>query len=87
MKNKINEIPRRNRLDMNNSAEKLIYEAMCEVEELGADKKLTEAVMLLAKAKNCVADYVDKVDKPKPEETGAEFYCPECGRSVYSCRC
>jgi len=55
------EIPRRNRLDLNTPAEKAIYEAIQEVEELGADVKLTEAVTLLVKAKDMVADYVDKL--------------------------
>lgn len=54
-----NEIPRRNRLDLNTPAEKAIYDAMREVEKLPADVKLTEAVMLLAKAKDLVSDFVD----------------------------
>lgn len=54
-----NEIPRRNRLDLNTSAEKYIYDAMQEVEKLPADAKLTEAVTLLAKAKDLVSDFVD----------------------------
>jgi hypothetical protein len=29
----------------------------------------------------------NKTKEQKLTETGAEFYCPECGRSVYSCRC
>ena len=54
-----NEIPRRNRLDLNVPAEKAIYDAMQEVEKLPADVKLTEAVNLLAKAKDLVSDFVD----------------------------
>lgn len=54
-----NEIPRRNRLDLNVPAEKAIYDAMQEVEKLPADVKLTEAVTLLAKAKDLVSDFVD----------------------------
>lgn len=54
-----NEIPRRNRLDLNTPAEKAIYDAMQEVEKLPADVKLTEAVTLLAKAKDLVSDFVD----------------------------
>lgn len=53
------ETPRRNRLDLYTPAEKAIHDAMQEVEKAGADVKLTEAVMLLQKAKDCVADYVD----------------------------
>lgn len=54
-----NEIPRRNRLDLNVPAEKAIYDAMQEVEKLPADVKLTEAITLLAKAKDLVSDFVD----------------------------
>jgi hypothetical protein len=54
-----NEIPRRNRLDLNVPAEKAIYDAMQEVEKLPADVKLTEAVTLLGKAKDLVSDFVD----------------------------
>lgn len=53
------EAPRRNRLDLNTPAEKAIYNAMQEVEKVGADVKLTEAVTLLSKARDLVADYVD----------------------------
>ena len=54
-----NEIPRRSRIDLNTPAEKAIYDAMQEVEKLPADVKLTEAVALLAKAKDLVSDFVD----------------------------
>lgn len=54
-----NEIPRRSRLDLNTPAEKAIYDAMQEVEKLPSDVKLTEAVTLLAKAKDLVSDFVD----------------------------
>ncbi len=55
-----NEIPRRIILDQNTPAELAIYNAMQVVEELGADVKLTDAIILLDKAKNLVADYVDE---------------------------
>lgn len=54
-----NEIPRRNRLDLNTPAEIAIYNAMQEVEKVGADVRLTEVVTLLAKAKNILSNYVD----------------------------
>lgn len=54
-----NEIPRRKRLDLNVPAEKAIYDAMQEVEKLPADVRLTEAVILLTKAKDLVSDFVD----------------------------
>lgn len=55
-----NSIPRRNRIDLYTPAELAIYNAMAEVEKMPADEKLTEAVMFLQKAKDCVSDYVDK---------------------------
>jgi hypothetical protein len=55
-----NEIPRRNRLDLNEPAELAIYNAVQEVEMAGADERLTEAVILLNKAKNLVADFIDE---------------------------
>lgn len=36
-----------------------IFTAMQEVEKMPADTRLTEAVILLAKAKDCVADFID----------------------------
>jgi len=54
------EIPRRNRLDLNTPAELAIHNAMQEVEKIGADVKLTEAITLLSKAKDLVADFIDK---------------------------
>jgi hypothetical protein len=54
------EIPRRNRLDLNTKAELAIYNALQEVENLGAHVKLTEIAMLLLKAKDMLADFIDK---------------------------
>jgi hypothetical protein len=59
MKKDQNVIPRRNRIDLNTPAEKSIYYAIQEVENIGADVKLTEAVILLIKAKDLISDYVD----------------------------
>lgn len=56
-----NEFPRRSRLDLNTPAERAIYDAMQEVEKVGADTRLTEAVILLSKARDLVADYVDSI--------------------------
>ena len=42
-----NEIPRRNRLDLNTPAEKAIYDAIQEVEKVGANPKLTDVVVML----------------------------------------
>lgn len=54
-----NGIPRRNRLDSLVPAEESIYEAIIEVELLGADPKLTDVVVMLSKAKDLLSDYVD----------------------------
>jgi hypothetical protein len=51
---------RRIRLDLMEPAEKAIYNAMQEVEKIGADVLLTEAVILLGKAKDLVSDFIDK---------------------------
>ncbi len=54
-----NEIPRRNRLDLNTPAEKAISDAIQEIEKLPPDVRLTKAVVLLAAAKDLVSDFVD----------------------------
>lgn len=58
-----NEIPRRARVDLYVPAELAIRAAMLKVEEMGADVRLTEAVTLLGKAKDAVADFVDDVPR------------------------
>jgi hypothetical protein len=63
---------RRVRLDLNTPAELAIFKAMQEVEKAGADVRLTEATMLLAKAKDCVADFIDGVEHPLPPAEGAD---------------
>jgi len=50
---------RRNRLDLMTPSEKIIQEAIWEVEKLPADVNLTEAVILLGKAKDLVSDFID----------------------------
>jgi hypothetical protein len=41
-------------------AERMIYDAVQEVERMGADVALTDAVILLGKARDRVADFVDR---------------------------
>lgn len=53
--------PRRNQLDKCEFAELAIYTAIEEVEKLGADVKLTDAIMKLNEARNLVADFIDGV--------------------------
>lgn len=52
-------IPRRNRLYLNEPAEIAIRAAVDEVEKLGADTRLTEAINLLQQAREKVADHID----------------------------
>lgn len=58
---KANEFPRRNRLDLNTPAELAIYNALQEVEKVGADERLTESVILLGEAKDQLSDFIDNV--------------------------
>ena len=58
-----NEIPRRSRLDHNTDAELAIRAAVDAVERIGADVRLTDAVVLLQEAREAVADYVDGVNQ------------------------
>jgi hypothetical protein len=59
MKTAENGVPRRNRLDLNEPAELAIIKAGEEIENLGADVRLTDALNLLWKAKDLVADYIE----------------------------
>lgn len=56
-----NSIPRRAYIDKMTRAERAIYNALQEVEKVGADVRLTDAVNLLSEAREAVADYVDGV--------------------------
>jgi hypothetical protein len=62
----MNDIPRRNQLHSNAPAELAIYNAIQAVENLPADTRLTEAVILLGQAKDKVGDYMDEQAKIKP---------------------
>lgn len=64
------DIPRRVRVDLNEPAELSIRNAVEAVESMGADVRLTEAVMLLDKARNCVADFIDGVPGDPPADPG-----------------
>jgi hypothetical protein len=57
-----NSFPRRNIVSQLIPVEKAIYDAMQMVEEMPADERLTDAVILLQKAKEKVADYIDGID-------------------------
>lgn len=51
---------RRARLDLIEPSEKAIYDAMVEVEKVGADVRLTKTVVLLQEAREQLADYFDE---------------------------
>lgn len=53
------ETPRRNNLDLNSPAEIAIRKAIDAVEQLGADTQLTEIVVLLGRALDKTADFID----------------------------
>lgn len=55
-----NLIPRRNITTSQQPAEWKIVDVISEIEKLGADVLLTDAVMLLSQAKDKVSDYIDK---------------------------
>lgn len=63
----LSDIPRRARLDQNTPAELQIRACVDTVESLGAHTLLTDAVNLLAQAREKVADYVDLMAEPSGE--------------------
>ena len=56
----MNDIPRRIDINRYVAAETAIREAILRVEEMPADTRLTGAVVLLLRAKDKVADFVDE---------------------------
>ena len=74
------QFPRRNNLSLCTPAELAIFKAMQEVEKVGADVKLTDAIVLLGKAKDCVSDFIDGVtDIDSDKENDIHYWkCPEC---------
>ena len=57
----MSDIPRRIDRTRHTPAERAITDAMHAVEEAGAHPLLTDAVILLGKARDRVADYVDRM--------------------------
>lgn len=55
-----NEIPRRNNIDLNTPAELAIQDAIHQVENMGADEKLTAIVVMLDAAKDLLSDFIDE---------------------------
>lgn len=56
---KNSDFPRRNNLTYLTPAETAIWNAIQEIEKLGADVRLTEAIVKLQEAREWVADFVD----------------------------
>lgn len=77
-----NEIPRRIRLDRNVPAELAIRAAVDAVEQLPADVRLTEAVIMLGNAREWVADFIDGVQPSAAGGTDAPPPAPQAERSV-----
>ena len=78
------------RIDMRRwiPAERGIYDAMQAVEAMAPDVLLTQAVILLGKARECVADYVDREGAPVSVANtvnGANVYDPMRHRSLAGC--
>jgi hypothetical protein len=65
----MSEMQRRRRLDLLTPAERAIVDAVDAVEKVGADERLTNAVILLGRARELVGDYLDESSAlpPKPE--------------------
>lgn len=60
MKDRIDTVPRRNRLDLNTKPELNIYNCIQEIETtMPADVRLTDAINLLTQAREYVAEFVD----------------------------
>ena len=78
----MNNSPRRNQLDQCTPAELAIYTAMYEVEMVGADVRLTNAVIKLNEARNLVADFVDKIVDRKNLPFGEAIEALKQGKRV-----
>ena len=72
------EIPRRNRIDKFTPTEQAIWDASLLVEMAGADVHLTDAVVLLGRARDKVADFVDGVPHEEEPVAPVDLTCPKC---------
>ena len=66
MKHPFTKAERHYRIDLMFPAEKAIHDAVCEIEKLPADIRLTQAQTLLAQAKALVSDYLDELADDSP---------------------
>jgi hypothetical protein len=95
------QIPRRSDMTKWSRAERMIFEAVEAVEALPADRRLTDAVVLLQAARESVADYIDKgpriprvviTETPQCEHgTAMDVHCCGCHSGflfdTQSCTC
>jgi hypothetical protein len=77
----MNDMPRRTNISLYVPAERAISDAMLAVEDMPPHPFLTEAVILLAKAKDCVADYVDSRDSGRLRNGGDDPSSAPCEAS------
>lgn len=56
-------LPRRQRIDLLEPVEHDLWAVTQRIEELGADTRLTNAVILLSEARNLVADYIEEKEQ------------------------
>jgi hypothetical protein len=80
-----NGLPRRNYQDLHTPVERHLRELVLEIEQLGADPLLTDAVMLLDKASHKLADWLEGETgntpsvEPSCSESGSVLTCVYCG--------
>lgn len=83
------EIPRRARLDLMTPAERAIFDAVAVVEAAGCDVRLTDAVVLMAAARESVADYIDGIQRRRlvkvNEAPGCRCDCFSCTTGNHDC--
>lgn len=63
-KNNQRAVPRRCCVELLTPEERQIFKAIEMIESMGADSRLTEAVVSLMKARTWLADYIDGVEPP-----------------------
>jgi hypothetical protein len=80
--------PTRQDTSLYTPAETAIREAMLAVEAVGASDALTEAVVLLDRARNLVADHVeakdegpDRIEMIRSNVRASDLKCPHCGKA------
>ena len=78
-----NDFPRSANLCYLTPSESLIWNAIQEVEKLGADVRLTNVVILLGQARDLLAEVIDEriVDKK------SEVACRNCKETIQACGC